>query len=265
MNDQSNNLLTDTDARGVCTFTLHRPERRNAFDGELIRALLAALKERADDPRLRVLVITGSGKAFSSGADLEWMRPRESARAQGAGDEEARLLAELMRVLHDFTRPTVARVNGPAFGGALGMIAACDIALSARHAVFAFSEVRLGLIPAVIAPYVVAAIGERDTRRLFLTAERFSAEDALRIGLVHGVAEGSELDTLVGHHVDMLLRGGPAAQVECKALLRRLGGVNRDEPTAELITRLRMSAEGREGMSAFLEKRDPDWIKKEGG
>jgi methylglutaconyl-CoA hydratase len=259
----SDTLVAHTDAHGVCTLTMNRPSRRNAFDGNLIRALLQALKELSQAAELRVLVVTGSGKAFSSGADLDWMRPRKAGGSPPRSDEEARLLAEMMRALHDFPRPTLARVNGPAFGGALGLIAACDIALAARHAVFAFSEVRLGLIPAVIAPYVVAAIGVRQTRRLFLTGERFSSDDARRFGLVHEVIDERELDTAVANHVEMLLRGGPSAQLECKALLRQLHDVNRDAPTAELISRLRMSAEGREGMGAFLEKREPGWVKKD--
>jgi len=259
----SDTLLSHTDARGVCTLTMNRPSRRNAFDGNLIRALLRSLKDLSAEADLRALVVTGSGKAFSSGADLVWMRPPATTGNASRSNEEAHLLAEVMRTLHDFPRPTLARVNGPAFGGALGLIAACDIAIAARHAVFAFSEVRLGLIPAVISPYVVAAIGARQTRRLFLSGERFSSDDARRFGLVHEVVDERELDDAVANQVEMLLRGGPQAQLECKALLRRLHDVDRDAPTAELIARLRLSAEGREGMSAFLEKREPGWVKKD--
>ena len=257
----SDALLVETDTRGVCTVTLHRPDRHNAFDDRLIALLLRKLEEIEDDPTVRVVVLTGTGKSFSSGADLEWMRGMAKYNEE-ANREDARRVAELMERLNNLSKPTVARINGPAFAGAIGLIACCDIVIAAERAEFAISEVRLGLAPAVISPYVIAAIGEREARRLFMTAERISSEEARRIGLVHVVASDETLADTVEKYIEYLLKAGPNALTECKRLILRL--TEREpaaEETADVIARLRVSDEGQEGMTAFFEKRKPKWVK----
>ena len=189
--------------------------------------------------------------------------------AAGYSEEEnlrdANRLAELLSTLNELSKPTIARVQGPAYGGGVGLIAACDIAVGTYDAVFSLSEVKLGIIPALISPYVLAAIGERYSRRYMLTAERFSAAEAYRIGLLHEIVPGEEqLDEAIGEIVDSLLANGPSAQAECKALLRVVVGQPIDEQTiaetAQRITRVRSSPEGQEGLAAFLEKRRPNWL-----
>lgn len=256
-------LLTEID-HGVGIITLSRPERHNAFDEVLIDELAAAIAAMGSEPAVRVVVISSTGKSFCAGADLNWMQ-----RAAGLPDEEnlrdARLLAGLFRRIAQCPKPVIARVQGPAYGGGVGLVAACDIAIATFDAQFSLSEVRLGIIPAVISPHVIAAIGERHARRYMLTAERFSAAEAYRIGLVHEmVADESGLDDAVGEIADALLKNSPAALTECKSLIAAVAGKSLTaevvEDTAQRITRVRTSAEGREGMSAFLEKRKPNWI-----
>jgi methylglutaconyl-CoA hydratase len=191
-------------------------------------------------------------------------------RAAGYSQEEnlrdAHKLAELMRTLNELPKPTIARVQGPAYGGGVGLIAACDIAVATYDALFALTEVKLGILPAVISPYVLAAIGERHARRYMLTAERLSAAEAYRIGLLHEIVPGEEqLDEAIGEILDSLLKNGPQAQAQCKALIRAVSGQPIDETTieetAQRITSVRSSPEGKEGLTAFLEKRKPNWIK----
>lgn len=264
MNDST--VLTEVDG-GVGIVTLNRAERHNAFDDILIGELTIALRDLALNAEVRVVVLSSTGKSFCAGADLNWMR-----QAAGYSREEnlldARALAELLRTLNELPKPTIARVQGPAYGGGVGLIAACDIAVGTFDALFALTEVKLGVIPAVISPYVIAAIGERKARRYMLSAERFSASEAYRIGLLHEIVPTElELDEALGELVDALLAGGPAAQAECKALIRNVAGRPIDgaviDDTAQRITRARASAEGREGMAAFLEKRKPAWMTKE--
>ena len=218
----------------------------------------------AADPAVRVLVMSSTGKSFCSGADLNWMK-----RAAGYSSEEnlrdSRALAEMLRRLAQCPKPTVARIQGPAYGGGVGLIACCDVAISTFDAQFALTEVRLGIIPAVISPHVIAAIGERYARRYMLTAERFSAAEAYRIGLLHEmVTDDAGLDEAVGEIVDALLNNGPKALAECKQLINAVAWKPLSpeviEDTAQRITRVRASEEGREGMTAFLEKRKPGWI-----
>lgn len=253
-------LLVTTDKRGVCTLTLNRPERHNAFDDQLITLLLRELEEIESDPSVRVVILTGTGKSFSSGADLEWMRGMAKYDEQ-TNRADARRVAELMERLNTLSKPTLAQVNGPAFAGAVGLIACCDVVIASERAEFAISEVRLGLVPAVISPYVIAAIGARQARRLFLTAERISSEEARRIGLVHEVASDDALANAVEKHVQYLLKAGPKALTECKSLVLRLTKRETAEDTSALIARLRVSEEGQEGMTAFFEKRKPKWAK----
>ncbi len=257
------NILTEIDA-GVGIITLNRPERHNAFDDALIGELSAAIDFMAVEPAVRVLVISSVGKSFCAGADLNWMK-----RAAGYSSEEnlrdSRALAEMLRRLAQCPKPTIARIQGPAYGGGVGLVACCDVAIATFDAAFALTEVKLGIIPAVISPHVIAAIGERYARRYMLTAERFSAAEAYRIGLLHEiVADDTALDEAVGEIVDALLKNGPRALAECKELVAAVAWkpLSPDviEDTAQRITRLRASAEGREGMTAFLEKRKPSWI-----
>jgi methylglutaconyl-CoA hydratase len=252
-------------ANGCATLTLNRPQVHNAFDDELIAQLTRRLRELEADSNVRVVVFAAEGKSFSAGADLTWMK-RMAAYSEAENLRDAVALAELMHTLSALRKPSVARVQGPAYGGGVGLVACCDIAVGTDAAAFSLSEVRLGLIPSVISPYVIAAIGERQARRYFLTAERFDAAEALRIGLLHVLVDGAQLDAAVQGLVDQLLQGGPQAQAAAKDLIA--GVVNRPveravvEDTAERIARIRVTPEGREGIAAFLEKRAPAWRSK---
>jgi methylglutaconyl-CoA hydratase len=246
---------------GVVTLTLDRPARKNAFDDALIMALHDHLDHLARDRDLRALVLTGAGSAFSAGADLDWMR-RAANFGPAENRADARALEAMLSALDSFPRPTVARVNGAAIGGGVGLVAACDIAIASEDAVFAMSEVRLGLMPAVVAPFVRRAMGERACRRLFLSAERFDAVSAKALGLVHEVVADEALDGAVDATLEALLQGGPEALKATKALLIELRQASADESadrTTRAIAERRASAEGREGVAAFLEKRRPNW------
>jgi len=242
---------------------LSRPELHNAFDDVLIGELTTALDQAGADPAVRVVVLEAEGKSFSAGADLAWMR-RMAAASEADNRADALALARLMRTLDSLPRPTIARVQGPALGGGAGLVACCDIAIGTPAARFAFSEARLGLLPAVISPYVVAAIGPRQARRWFATGETFDAHVAKRIGLLHQLVPAEELDQAVRHQVDLLLRAGPHAASTAKALVRSAcqpaSAEQQDQANAALIAALRVSAEGQEGLSAFLEKREPAWV-----
>lgn len=256
------NILVGTDARGVATVALNRPAIHNAFDDALIADLTAILRRLEADAAVRVVVLTGNGQSFSAGGDLNWMR-RMAGYSEAENLADAMALAELLRTLNELAKPTVARVNGAAFAGGIGLIACCDIAIGAAEAVFSISEARLGLVPATISPYVVAAIGARAARRYFLTAERFSAAEAQRIGLLHEVVPRAELDAAVEKMVAALLDAGAGAQARSKRLIAEV----QDRPvteallalTARAIAEARASAEGREGLAAFFDKRKPDW------
>jgi methylglutaconyl-CoA hydratase len=256
-------LLTDRRAGGSVRITLNRPQIHNAFDDRLIVELTAELTRVAEDSAIRAVVLTGSGKSFSAGADLNWMRRTESyGDAENLAD--ARGLAKLMATLNELPKPTIARVNGAALGGGTGLVACCDIVVASPEAVFGTTEVRLGLIPSVIGPYVVAAIGVRHARRLMLTGERIGAGAAARIGLVHEVVEADQLDAAVDTILDHLLRGGPAALAAAKRLVRDLAGraMGPDliDDTAGRIAALRATPEAREGIAAFLDKRPASWL-----
>jgi methylglutaconyl-CoA hydratase len=250
-------------ARGVVWLTLDRPEIHNAFDDRLIAELTAELGRLSADDGVRVVVLTGAGRSFSAGADLNWMR-RTASYGEGENLADARALADLMRTLNELPKPTVARVNGAALGGGTGLVACCDIVVASERAAFGTTEVRLGLIPSVIGPYVLAAIGPRQARRLMLTGERISAAEALRLGLVHEVVPAEQLDGAIERIVGELLKNGPAALVAAKRLIRDLGGRPIDAPliddTATRIASLRATGEAREGVGAFLEKRPPAWL-----
>ena len=250
----------------VARLTMNRPEVHNAFDDALIADLTAAIDELDRDPDVRAVVLTGAGASFSAGADLNWMR----GMAQASEDDnraDSQRLARLMRRLQFLSKPTIARVNGAAFGGGVGLVACCDIAIAAEGAKFALSEVKLGLVPAVISPYVIGAISLRQARRLFITGEIFAAAQALAIGLVHETVPADELDGAVDRLVALLGKGGPVAQAEAKRLALGMGGMTEagmesiDADNAALIARLRVSAEGQDGLSAFLDKAQPTWLR----
>ena len=256
------NIVTETD-QGVGIITLNRADRHNAFDDAMIAEISAAIEAMAADASVRVVVFSSAGKSFCAGADLNWMK-RMAGYSSDANLQDSRALAEMFRRVRQCPKPTVARVQGPAYGGGVGLVAACDIAIAVFDAQFALTEVKLGLIPAVISPHVIAAIGERYARRFVLTAERFSAAEAYRIGLLHEIVnDANALDEALNEIVDALLGNGPAALAECKELIDAVAwrSLSADliEDTAQRITRRRASDEGREGMSAFLEKRKPNW------
>jgi methylglutaconyl-CoA hydratase len=250
-------------AGGVVWLTLDRPEIHNAFDDRLIVDLTAALLRLGADDGVRVMVLTGAGRSFSAGADLNWMR-RTASYGEAENLADARALAKLMQTLNELPKPTVARVNGAALGGGTGLIACCDIVLASAQATFGTTEVRLGLIPSVIGPYVLAAIGPRHARRLMLTGERISAAEAARLGLVHEVVQPDQLDLAVERIVAELLKSGPGAIAAAKRLIRDLAGRPIDaaliDGTAQRIAALRATSEARDGIGAFLEKRAPAWL-----
>lgn len=256
-------VLIDIDD-GVATVTLNRPRVHNAFDDALVEALTEALRSVEAERGVRAVVLTGEGASFSAGADLNWMR-RMVAAGEKDNRKDARRLAKLMRTLNHLPKPTVARVNGAAYGGGVGLVACCDITIAAKEAKFGLTEVRLGLVPAAISPYVIDAIGGRQARRWFLTGEIFDAEAALRMGLVHQVVAARQLDAAVEAQLALLRGAGPEAVVQAKALVQRVvhpdGKARRslDEDNADLIARLRVSPEGQEGLTAFLAKRRPAW------
>jgi methylglutaconyl-CoA hydratase len=256
-------ILTEID-RGVGIITLNRADRHNAFDDVLIAELSEAIDIMGNEPGVRVVVISSTGKSFCAGADLNWMK-RMAGYSHDENLRDSRALAELFRRIAQCPKPVIARIQGPAYGGGVGLVAACDIAIATFDAQFALTEVKLGIIPAAISPHVIAAIGERYARRFMLTAERFSAAEAYRIGLIHEmVADERGLDDALGELIDALMKNGPNAIRECKELISAVAWnpLTPDivEDTAQRITRVRASSEGREGMGAFLEKRKPNWI-----
>lgn len=257
-------LLSETDESGRAIITLNRPEIHNAFDDTLIDALTEELKRLERDQSVRVVMLAARGKSFSSGADLNWMR-RMADYSFEENLSDAMGLAELMKTLANLSKPTIALVQGAAIGGGVGLVACCDIALASEKANFCLSEVRLGLIPAVISPYVAAAIGSRATRRYFITAERFSAAEACRLGLVHEMMPAEELNARAEELSRLLLQNGPQAMASVKALVAEVALSFLDDDliadTAERIAETRASEEGREGLSAYLEKRKPNWIR----
>lgn len=252
--------LRRTDEGRVTTVALDRPDARNALNADLIEELTRCFQELAEDESIRVVVLTGAGPAFCAGADIGYMR--ESARfSYEENVEDARRLAAMFRSVDGCPKPVVAAVRGAAIGGGAGLVAAADVAVAGEGTVFAFSEVRLGIAPATIAPFVVRKIGLSHARALFLTGERFDAGRARETGLVHEVVPEDDLDSAVEAVVSGLLKGGPAAQAEIKVLLRELEVEVPDatERMARRIAALRTGEEGQEGLGAFLEKRAPAW------
>ncbi|HYG05084.1 MAG TPA: enoyl-CoA hydratase-related protein [Stenotrophomonas sp.] len=259
----NSHVLSIEDDAGVRTLRLQRPALHNAFDARLIAELTAALEAAGQAPEVRVVVLAGAGASFSAGADLQWMRGMAAAD-EDENRRDAAALARLMRTLDELPRPTVARVHGAAYGGGVGLVACCDIAIGSAQARFGLTESRLGLVPAVISPYVIAAIGPRQARRWFASAETFDAATAQAIGLLHEVVPAEELDAAIARQIELLLAAGPAAVAAAKRLVREVAGRgDRDQldtDNAALIARLRVSPEGQEGLSAFLEKRSAAWV-----
>jgi len=258
-------LVLDVDDRGVGTLTLNRPQIRNAFDDVLIHDLTLMLERIAGRDDLRCLVLTGEGKVFSAGADLDWMR-RAGQQSEHENFRDAQKLAELMHRLDTLPMPTIARVNGHAMGGGVGLTAACDMAVAVAGALFALSEVKLGIIPGAISPYVLRAVGVRNARRYFITGERFDAATAARIGLVHQVVALDDLDAAVEVLLGELLSAGPKATRASKDLIAHVEAEIGDgiddtllRDTAQRIATQRATDEAKEGLTAFLEKRKPDW------
>ncbi len=257
-------LTVSTDPRGVARVVFNRPEVKNAFNETLIAEIAEAMKTLSQDASVRVVVLAGAGDAFSAGADLAWMK-RAAAFSAAENKQDARRLAAMLNAIYECEKPVIALVHGACMGGGVGLAAACDIVIAAEDAFFALSEVRLGIIPAVISPFVLHAIGARQARRFFLTGERFDAAKAKEIGLAHMVCLKAQMEATLDGVVRNLLACGPAAQKEAKALIRLVAGRPIDdavmEETAGLIARVRSTPEGKEGVGAFLEKRRANWVK----
>jgi len=255
-------LLDVSIRNAIAIVVLNRPEIHNAFNESLIAQLSQTLVDLDGDDAIRVVVIAGAGKSFCAGADLNWMK-KMAAHGHAENVADANALAQMLRILYGLSKPTIARVHGAAMGGGVGLVACCDIAIAAQDATFAFSEAKLGLIPATIGPYVIEAIGARQARRYFVTAERFTAAEAFRIGLVHDIVTAAELDARVNELLGALLAAGPRAQMECKALIRGVAHRPIDAAviagTAQHIAAVRASQEGRDGVGAFLDKRSAPW------
>jgi len=251
-----------TDKRGVSRLVINRPEKHNAFDDELIKALLSKLNTLVTTNKTRVLVLASEGRSFCAGADLNWMKKTAQYSVE-ENQADALQLATLLSRLNEFPAPVIARVQGTAFGGGVGLVACCDIAICAATAKFSLSEVKLGLIPAAISPFVIDTIGARMARRYFLTAEVFDADIAQSLQLVHQVVAPEDLDSTVDKLIEQILIGGPQAQQAAKVLVSDLQFAKRDQSlmqhTASQIAKIRASDEGREGVTAFLEKRKPHW------
>jgi len=254
-------LLTERDG-DVVRMTINRPDVRNAFDEEVIAALTAAAREIARDRTVRAVVLSGNGKAFCAGADLAWMT-KAIAYSREENRRDAEDLARMLEALDTLPVPLIGKVHGAAIGGGAGLVAVCDIVVAAEDALFGFSEVKLGIIPAVISPYVVYKVGVSAARELFLTGARFTATRAEQIGLVHQVVASAELDRTVDAYLRELGTSGPEAIAAAKALIREIGGSRSADVIGLTTTRIadqRVSKEGQEGMRAFLEKRKPEWV-----
>ncbi|MDX1615934.1 MAG: enoyl-CoA hydratase/isomerase family protein [Candidatus Promineifilaceae bacterium] len=255
--------ILSTFSGGVLTVELNRPQVHNAFNARMVTELTQVFQEQARQDDVRIVTLRGRGPSFCAGADISSMRAAADADLEDNRSDALRIF-DLMFAVNDCSKPVVACVQGAVFGGGVGLVSACDIVIAAENTTFAFSETRLGLIPAVISPFVVAKIGESQARELFLTGERFDATRAQRLGLVHHLAPVAALAAVLDERVETLLQAGPQAQAEAKALIRDV--VSRPirkvrELTAERIAERRASDEGREGLSAFLEKRPPKWRK----
>lgn len=260
----TDSVLYNLDERGVATVTLNRPEKHNAFDDALIAELTHLFKQIGEDKNVRAMVLQANGQSFCAGADAGWMK-RMADYSFDENVADAKKLADMLWHLNYMPKPTIARVQGATYGGAVGLVACCDMAVASKLSKFCLSEVRLGLIPATISPYVIAAMGERVARRYFMTAEVFSARRARRLGLVSETVTEEELDTTIEDLLNNILRNGPQAVAAAKQLIfdvkNQPGEEEVIEKTCLRIATVRVSDEGQEGLSAFLEKRKPNWRK----
>lgn len=248
---------------GIATVTLNRPEKHNAFDDSVIEQMNQAFENIDADDSIRVMILAAKGMHFSAGADLAWMK-RMATYSYDENLVDARNLAKMLKTLNFLSKPTIARVQGAAFGGAVGLVSCCDIAIATPNASFCLSEVKIGLIPATISPYVISAIGERAARRYFVTAERFTAEQALKLGLISEIVEDDELDANIATLAGAIKQNSPTAVIAAKKLAMDIGNTDISDPliedTCERIAQIRVSENGQEGLSAFLEKRSPSWL-----
>lgn len=258
----SSNIKISNYENGIVRVTLNRPEIHNAFGEELIAQLTSTLLELDGDKSVRVLILDAAGKSFSAGADLNWMR-KMAEYSHDENFEDSSYLADLMSSLYNMKCPTIAAVQGAAFGGGVGLVACCDIAIASSNASFCFSEVKLGLIPAVISPYVIRAISERAAKRYFVTAEKFDAQEANELGLISEVVKQDDLNPKVMSIAEQILNNGPEAVIEAKQLIMDVNGKPIDgtlrNMTANKIAGIRASSQGKEGVSAFLDKRKANW------
>lgn len=257
-------VITDIDDLGVAQVRLNNPDKHNAFDDQMIGQLTEAFIAIADNSNVRAMLLGSEGKSFSAGADLEWMK-RMASYSYDENLRDASALALMLKTLNEIPQPTIARIQGPAFGGAVGLVSCCDMAVAASAASFSLSEVKIGLVPATISPYVIAAIGQRAARRYFVTAERFDAHRALQLGLVNEVVDAEQLDQEIDRLINTLLANGPEAVTGAKQLVFDVAGKPIDQQlidaTCETIAAIRVSEQGQEGLQAFLERRKPQWIK----
>ncbi len=262
MTDDSETVLTDVDARGVARVTLNRPEIHNAIDDALIARLTEVFTDLDGDAEVRAVVLSGNGKSFSAGADFKWLR-RTAGYSEAENIADAEKLGELLRILNGLSKPTLALVQGGAYGGGVGLACCCDIVIASEDARFSLSEVRIGLIPATISPYVVRAMGVRQARRYMLTGEVIGAGEARRLGLAHEVVAANDLEAAGENMIDVLFEGGPGAQAAIKLLVARVadGPVDSDmiADSARRIAESRATDEAREGIAAFFAKRRPAW------
>ena len=259
----SNEVITRVDADGNATVVLNRPEVHNAFDPAMTRQLTASLEKLDADAKVRAVVLMGAGKSFCAGADIGHMK----ASAKFSRDQNYKSAQESARMfytLYNLSKPTIACIHGAVRGGGIGLVAACDIAVAARSATFRLSEVKIGIIPSMISPYVIAAIGERQSRRYFISGEEFDAAEAWRIGLVHDIVEQEALNGSVGAMLAQLYSSGPKAMAAAKKLISLSAHVDIDkeliDETSRRIADIRATPEGQEGLTAFLEKRKPNWV-----
>jgi methylglutaconyl-CoA hydratase len=258
-------FVTRSITGSVATVTLNRPDLHNAFDEVMMAQLTEAFADLSRNDAVRIIILAAAGRSFSAGADLNWMK-RMAGYSYEENLADAGLLSEMLEAIHAAPKPVIARVQGAAFGGGVGLVAACDIALGTERASFCLSEVKLGIIPAVISPYLLERIGSAAARRYSLTAERFGAGEALRLGLLTGVSEGeADLDADIAALCELLLKNSPAALAACKSLYDAVGAsspASSSEETARRIAEIRVSAEGQEGLNAFLDKKSPNWIEE---
>ncbi len=259
--NMNNTILSEVDERGVCRITLNKPERHNAFDIEIIESLTHVFNMANQDNKIRVVVLTGVGSSFCSGADLNWMQSLVNYNYE-ENVQDAFKLATLMRSLYSLDKPLICAVNGSAYGGALGLIACADIVVAVEYATFSFSEVKLGIIPAVIMPYVIANIGLRQAKRLFLTGERFTAAEAKELGLLTHIVDEEKFLDVCTTQIESLLTASPDAQQACKQLIRKISPLNEsvDQRTTKAISEIRVSEQGQAGLNAFLNKKKPPWL-----